>query len=345
MSEFYERIKKTNNPYIIAEVSQNHDGSLGQAHAFIDAVADAGADAIKFQTHIASQESTAMEAFRVQFSYEDATRYDYWKRMEFTPEQWQGLYTHAKEKGIDFLSSPFSVKALELLNKIGVPAWKFGSGEVFNIELIDEALRTRKPVILSSGLSTYDEISYQVNYIKEKGGEVCVLYCITAYPSRPEEININNIKMFSEVYDCPIGLSDHSSTVYPSLSAVTLGAKIIEVHVTMSRYMYGPDVKASVTIDQLREIVEGSKYIVKMLESRNSFRERDDDREALKKMFSKSLYYNRALKKGSVISPDDIIGKKPNIGIDLSNKNEYIGKILNKNVKKDDVVQVEDFNL
>ena len=127
-----EKIWKGNEPYIIAEVSQNHDGSLGQAHAFIDAVAITGADAIKFQTHIAEAESTIYEPFRVKFSYEDDTRYDYWKRMEFTESQWKELYEHARNKGLDFLSSPFSVEALEMLDRIGVEAWKFGAGEVFN---------------------------------------------------------------------------------------------------------------------------------------------------------------------------------------------------------------------
>ena len=110
-----------NNPYIIAEISQNHDGSLGQAHAFIDAVASTGADAIKFQTHIAEEESTVFEPFRVKFSYEDVTRYDYWKRMEFTEEQWIGLFEHATKLGLDFLSSPFSEKALIMLN---IKIWK-----------------------------------------------------------------------------------------------------------------------------------------------------------------------------------------------------------------------------
>src|SRR2546427_6005943 len=108
---------------VIAEVAQNHDGSLGAAHAYIDAVARAGADAVKFQTHIAAAESTAGEPWRVKFSRQDATRYDYWKRMEFTEEQWHGLKKHAEERGLLFLSSPFSVEAVELLERVGVPAW------------------------------------------------------------------------------------------------------------------------------------------------------------------------------------------------------------------------------
>ena len=136
-----------NSVYIIAEISQNHDGSLGQAHAFIDAVAGTGVDAIKFQTHIAEAESTPEEPFRVKFSYEDKTRYDYWKRMEFTPAQWERLQGHAQEAGLDFLSSVFSVEAFEMLESIGMPAWKLGSGEVYNKYLVEKMVKTGKPIL------------------------------------------------------------------------------------------------------------------------------------------------------------------------------------------------------
>lgn len=343
MTDLYEKISRGDHPYIIAEISQNHDGSLGQAHAFIDAVATTGVDAIKFQTHIADQESTASEPFRVNFSYEDKTRYDYWKRMEFTEEQWAGLYKHAKDKGLDFLSSPFSDEALQLLDRIGVPAWKFGSGEVFNRLLIDKAIKTKKPIILSTGLSTYDEIKKYTKYIKSFGGEVCVLSCVTAYPSQPEMINIMDIERLMGILECPIGISDHSATVYPSLSAVTLGAKLVEVHVTMSPYMFGPDIKASVTIEQLSEIVEGSLFITKMLRSNNDYGTRSPERESLKKMFSKSLYYNKSMNKGKIITGDDLIAKKPNDGLDSNTKTLLIGRTLNRDVGKDDIVKLEDF--
>ena len=123
--------------YLIAEIAQAHDGSLGFAHQFIDAAADAGADAIKFQTHFANEESTLDEPFRIKFSKQDETRFDYWKRMEFTDEQWAGLADHAKEKKLDFLSSAFSMRAVELLERLGMPAWKIASGEVVSSDLLN----------------------------------------------------------------------------------------------------------------------------------------------------------------------------------------------------------------
>src|SRR5947207_6073547 len=141
-----------NSSCIVGEVAQAHDGSLGMAHAFIDAVARAGADAVKFQTHLAASESTPAEPWRTKFSPQDGSRYEYWKRMEFTPEQWSGLADHAHQCGLIFLSSPFSPDAVALLDRLGVPAWKVASGEVTNVPLLEAIARTGKPVLLSSGM-------------------------------------------------------------------------------------------------------------------------------------------------------------------------------------------------
>lgn len=337
---FFQNRKKN---YIIAEISQNHDGSLGQAHAFIDAVAATGADAIKFQTHIAEEESTPEEPFRVNFSYCDKTRYDYWKRMEFTPEQWQGLYDHAIEKGLDFLSSPFSSAALQMLDKIGVPAWKFGSGEVFNDLLLKQAIDTGKPIILSTGLSTMEEIDKQVRMVQIAGNSLLLMECTTAYPSRPEEISIKLIDEYQKRYHCPIGISDHSATIYPSLAAATLGARAFEVHVTMSREMFGPDVKASVTIEELKQIVDGIEFIGKMLEAREDKKELSSNRKTLRTMFSKSIYAKRDLRAGDVLDSDSVGVKKPFCadGIAVEDYNKALGRKILVDTVKDTVIKWE----
>src|SRR5215210_2510656 len=145
-------------PLVIGEVAQAHDGSLGLAHAFIDAIADAGADAVKFQTHIAAAESTEREQWRVKFSQQDTTRYDYWKRMEFSEYEWLGLRQHADNRGLLFLSSPFSIEAIALLERVGVAAWKIASGEASNAAMLGRMLQNRLPMILSTGMSTLSEI-------------------------------------------------------------------------------------------------------------------------------------------------------------------------------------------
>jgi N-acetylneuraminate synthase len=335
-------IWKKKRPYVIAEIAQNHDGSLGQAHAFIDAVASTGADAIKFQTHIAEEESTVYEPFRVKFSYEDNTRYEYWKRMEFTEDQWRGLFDHATEMGLDFLSSPFSEKALGLLDRIGIPAWKFGAGEVFNEFLLEKAINTGKPILLSTGLSTLDEIEQQIKKVQKNGNDYLIFQCVTAYPSTAETIDINQVKILKEKFNCAVGISDHSATIYPALAATTLGASAIEVHVTMSPFMFGPDVKASVNLEQLKEIVEGSAFISKMLENNIDMGVRSSERDNLKNMFSKSLYATRDIAVGEVITYEMFKAKKPNIGIDSREFPQLLGKIIVKGIKKGEPLTMED---
>lgn len=342
MSNFKRKIDE-NKPYIIAEISQNHDGSLGQAHAYIDAVADMGADAVKFQTHIAAEESTKWEKFRVNFSYEDKTRYDYWKRMEFTETQWKGLYEHAIARNLDFLSSPFSNQALSMLDTIGVPIWKFGSGEVFNNQLLDAAIMTKKPIIISTGLCTWDDIDKIVEKITKNGNLLVLMQCVTAYPSTKDMININLIDELKKRYGSIVGISDHSATIYPSLAAIALGAQVVEVHVTMSHYMFGPDVKASVDLTELKQIVEGAEYISFMKKNRETLSERDDYRENMKKLFSKSLYYQGEFNAGHVIKEQDVVLKKPNNGLDETYLPRLVGKVLNRDVQSDDIVSMEDF--
>ena len=146
----------------VAEVAQAHDGSLGMAHAFIDAVSNVGVDVIKFQTHIAHAETTPHEPWRIRFSTQDKTRYDYWKRMEFSEDQWLDLKSHADEVGVKFISSPFSLEAVELLKKVGVYAWKIASGEVNNDEILDSIAETGLDIYLSTGMSTIEEVDRAV---------------------------------------------------------------------------------------------------------------------------------------------------------------------------------------
>src|ERR1041384_1092075 len=175
---------------IIAEIAQAHDGSLGAAHAYIDSVAQAGADAVKFQTHLAAAESTPSEPWRVRFSLQDASRYDYWKRMEFSEEAWRGGRSHAEDRGLRFLSSPFSRAAVELLARIGVAAWKIPSGETGSGDLLESVLNAGGPILLSTGMSDWDEIDGAVSRIRARGTPLAVLQCTSEYPCPPERIGL-----------------------------------------------------------------------------------------------------------------------------------------------------------
>jgi N-acetylneuraminate synthase len=329
---------------IIGEVAQAHDGSLGTAHAFIDAIADVGADAVKFQTHIAEAESTLDEPWRVKFSPQDDTRYQYWKRMEFTPEQWQGLKTHAEERSLLFLSSPFSNEALELLIRIGIPAWKVASGEISNIPLLDRMTDTGLPVLLSSGMSPLTEIDSAVEHLKERQLPFAVMQCTSAYPCPPEKVGLNVIPLFAERYDCAVGLSDHSGTIYPSLASAALGVAVLEVHVTLSRNSFGPDVSASVTTEELRQLVEGVRFIEKMKANQVDKDLVGEEMADMRSLFTKSLIAKQDLRAGSVLSEADLAIRKPGTGIPPNRLSEFIGRRLRRAVKKDDPILEDDFD-
>ncbi len=314
--------------FIIAEIAQAHDGSLGTAHAYIDAVAAAGASAVKFQTHIADAESTPGEPFRVRFSPQDATRYDYWRRMEFTPDQWRGLADHARQRGLVFLSTPFSLQAVDLLEGLDVAAWKVGSGEVNNLPMLGRMAATGRPVLLSSGMASWQDLDRAAETVRSAGAELAILQCTTAYPCPPEKVGLNVLAELAARYDCPVGLSDHSGTIFPSLSAVTLGAAVIEIHVVFSRECFGPDVAASVTTDELAQLTTGIRFIEQMLAHPLDKESMADELTDLRLMFGKSLVAARDLPAGHTLGEDDVALKKPGTGIPAARLSEVLGRRL-----------------
>ncbi|MBM3507426.1 MAG: N-acetylneuraminate synthase [Alphaproteobacteria bacterium] len=328
--------------FLIAEVAQSHDGSLGLAHAFVDGAADAGADAVKFQTHIADAESTLDEQFRVKFSRQDATRYDYWKRMEFTPEQWAGLAAHAEERGIVFLSSPFSLAAVDLLQGIGMPAWKVGSGEVNSHDLLRAMAATGKPVLISSGMSAYSDLGGAVDVVRAAGAPVAVFQCTTKYPTPLAEVGLNVLDELRTRFSCPVGLSDHSGRPYPALAAMARGADLIEVHFVLDRAMFGPDVPVSLPPADLRLFAD----------ARDAFAEMDAhpvDNDAMaaslapmRALFNKSLAPKAPLSKGAVLVADMLTTKKPGTGIPAHEIDKVVGRRLKKAVSPDRLLRRDD---
>jgi N,N'-diacetyllegionaminate synthase len=337
-----ELVLRSGRCLIIGEVALTHDGSLGLAHAFVDAIASAGADAVKFQTHIAAAESTPSEPFRVKFSRQDKTRYDYWKRMEFTEDGWRGLADHARDRGILFLSSPFSIEAVELLDRIGMRLWKIASGETSNTMLLDRILDTGKPVLLSTGMSPIEEIDAAVARVRSRNVDVGVFQCTTAYPCPPEKIGLNLIPFYRERYGCWVGLSDHSATMYPGLAGAALGIDMLEVHVTLSREMFGPDVIASVTTQELRQLVEGIRFIERMKANPLDKNASAQETAPLRKLFTRSLVASANLPAGTVIAREHVTIKKPGTGLAPDRLDEIIGRRLARPVAADQVLAAED---
>ena len=328
---------------VVGEVAQAHDGSLGTAHAFIDAIADAGADAVKFQTHIAAAESSALEPFRVKFSQQDATRYDYWKRMEFTPEGWAGLAKHSHQRGLIFLSSPFSEEAVEMLDRIGMPAWKIASGEVNNPLLMERIVATHKPVLLSSGMSSIAEVDAVVGQIQNLGLPLLVFQCTSKYPSGPEDIGLNMLDFYRQRYNVPVGLSEHSGKIYTGLAAASLGVDMIEVHVTFSRQMFGPDVIVSLTPAELRQLTDGVKFIQTALAHPVEKDARAGEMVEMRNLFSKSLVARRNLRAGQTLQREEVTARKPGTGIPAARITEFLGRTLRRDVPAETFLAPEDF--
>lgn len=328
--------------FIVAEVAQSHDGSLGLARAFIDAAASAGADAIKFQTHIAAAESTSGEPWRVAFSTQDASRYDYWRRMEFTEDQWVELRDHAHSRGIAFLSSPFSLDAVQMLTRVGVCAWKVASGEVSNPQMFEAMAATGWPFLISTGMSPMSEIDAAVEMVKQSGVPFAVLQCTTEYPCPPERTGLNMIGTFRERYGGSVGLSDHSGTIYPALAAATLGVEVIEVHLALSKDMFGPDVPSSLTPDEFSRLVEGVRAIETM---RANPVDKDAialEMEPLRAMFTKSVVARVDLPAGTVLDEASITAKKPGTGIPAARLRDVIGRALRRDVRADEPLTEDD---
>lgn len=335
-------MNNTKLPYIIAEIGQAHEGSLGILHSYIDAVARTGVQAIKFQLHLAEAESSSYEPFRVKFSYEDQTRYDYWKRMEFTLEQWKEIKTHCDEVGLDFICSPFSNLAVDWLEEIGVKYYKIGSGEVNNLLLLEKIAKTKKPVIISSGMSSFSELDKTVSFLKERNVDFSVLQCTTSYPTQPEQFGFNVIRELKERYQVKVGFSDHSAKIATNIAAVAFGAEILEFHVVFDRKMFGPDTKSSLTIDEVSQLVEDANATYKAIQNpidKNNNKQFSE----LKSIFEKSLAINKDLPKGHLITFEDLEAKKPKgYGIDALKFQDIIGMKVKTYMKQWDFINESD---
>jgi N,N'-diacetyllegionaminate synthase len=321
-------------PFIIAEVGMAHDGSLGTAHAYIDALAGMGVDAVKFQVHIAEAESSTLEPFRVEFSYQDENRMDYWNRTAFTAAQWKTLKLHCEMQNMEFIATPFSKAAVDLLISLGVNKFKISSGDANNLLLIKHISDTQKEIILSSGMSTLQELDESMALLSGQNTKVSLLQCTTAYPTLPEQWGVNVIDLYKNRYGIPVGFSDHSGDVFACLAATALGADILEFHIVFDKRIFGPDTSSSIPVAQVPSLVNGIKQIFRARQ--NPVVKDDTVRcEGMKKIFEKSLAINKPLVRGQQITFEDLEGKKPaDLGIPARDYEKVVGKKLVRNMKQ-----------
>jgi len=320
--------------FIIAEVGQAHEGSLGMAISYIKALAETGVDAVKFQVHIAEAESSIYEPFRIKFSAQDRTRFDYWKRMEFSPDEWKLIKKTCNDNNVEFLASPFSNAAVDLLENIGVKRYKIGSGEVNNFLLLEKIAATGKPVIISSGMSSFEELDNTLRFLEERNVIFSLLQCTTSYPTTPENYGLNVIQELKGRYKVKVGYSDHSAKIETCIAATAMGAEILEFHAVFSRKSFGPDVSSSLEIKEIKLLVNSIKNISIAL---NEPVNKSDNSHFsdLKQIFEKSLAVNKDLFKGDIIKFEDLEAKKPkDRGINATEFQDVIGKKIAKDINR-----------
>jgi N,N'-diacetyllegionaminate synthase len=316
---------------LIAEIGSVHDGSYGNAVKLVEAAAACGADAVKFQTHIAEAETLADAPPPPYFTGEP--RLAYFRRTGFTPEQWRGLKAACEAAEVVFLSSPFSIEAVDLLEEIGVGAFKIPSGEVSNIPLLERVAATGKPVLLSSGMSNWAELDAAVAALRP-GGAITILQCSSAYPCPPEQVGLNVLTEMARRYGIPVGYSDHTNGTAAAFAAAALGAVVVEKHFTFSRLMYGSDAANAMEPDDFRRFAQGLHEIWAMLASPVDKDDVAPYRE-MKQIFEKSVVTARALPAGAAIARADLAFKKPGSGIPAARYREIVGRRLSREVPAD----------
>ena len=330
---------RTIRTMIIAEVGMNHDGSFGAACRLIDAAAESGADAVKFQLHLAEAETLPDAPNPPYFNGEP--RMDYFRRTAFTPEQWRRLKGHCQRRGVEFLCSPFSVEAVERLEALRVSCYKIPSGEVTNLPLLERIARTGKPVLLSSGMSSWTELDAAVSAIRRRHRRITVLQCTSEYPCPPERVGLNVMVEMRGRYRLPVGLSDHTLGHEAAFAAVTLGAAVIEKHFALSRLGYGSDAKHSSEPSEFAALARGIRAIERMLAHPV---EKGDVRRfrTMKATFEKSLVSLIDIPQGRRLTPQALGIKKPGTGLPASRYAEVVGRRARRTVPAGRVLTAQD---
>ncbi len=333
-------ISSDSSVYVIAEIGMNHDGSFGNASRLIDLAAQSGVNAVKFQMHISEDEM--LEDAPSPPYFREEGRFAYFERTAFTDDQWKSLCEKTHDSGLDFVMSPFSEEAVRRCQELGVDYIKIASGEVNNTFLLNAVHDSGVPSILSSGMSSYDELDQAVKILSKTGQLKAILQCSSTYPCTPENVGLNVVKQLLSVYsEFAIGLSDHTTTDYASLAAVTLGARVIEKHFTLTKHAYGPDAKFSYEPDELSRLAEGIRHIEKMLYS-------DVDKNDLgqysemRNVFCKRVVAKEKIAKGARISSRMLTAKKSKRGVLPNQLSAIINCVARREIQINEIITPDD---
>jgi N-acetylneuraminate synthase len=330
---------------IIVEIGNSHEGSLGIAKSFVDMALKAKCQTVKFQMHIPEAEGMPDEPFRKIFSDQDKTRQDYWRRVGFSTEEWSILVSYVHSLGLEFLCTPFSVEAANwLFENNAVKRWKVGSGDAVNFPLIDYLVQTDLPLIISTGLVSWEEILLLKSRLVESGAwqRTTLLHCVSEYPVPLEKVGMNLIDELAKL-GCSVGYSDHSGKLAPGLLALAKGVSILEVHMAPHELFFGPDTPASLNPSQIDFLNEFNLELELM---RSQTITRDDYfsvSETMRNIFRKGVYWSRDLDAGEIVSESDLIYRKPVNGFDSKDFEKIIGRQLSRKVSNRSAVSELDF--
>lgn len=320
--------------FIVAEIGNNHDGSVEQGLRLITEAARCGVDAVKFQAHIAPAEMLRDDTVPPHFP---EPRYQFVTRMSLDEAAHAAFQRAAVDAGLIYFCSPFSVEAVRMLERLRVPCYKIASGEVTNLPMLRMIAAMGKPVLLSTGMSTYEEIDAAVAEIRRARAPVAVLQCTSHYPAADDVLNLRAITIMRERYRCPVGFSDHSPDNVPSLAAVALGACVIEKHFTLDRSLYGPDHKASLTPPDLAALVQGIRRVERAMG--NGRKELTEALHRMRDVFQKSVVSTVDIPEGQRITADMIATKKPGKGIPAARFDVVVGRRARRAIPADTLVE------
>lgn len=347
-SNFFDRMIKGSVPYFIAEIGANHNGNMVLAKKMIDTAKTCGCDAVKFQSWTPDS-LIAKEEYDRNQKYNDSPKKHFGSLREMVekyylrPEQHYELKKHCDGADIEFCSSPFSKDEVDLLEDIGVSFFKIASMDVNNHELIKYIASKRKPVVLSTGMSTLAEIATAVKMIEDEGNRLIVLlHCVSIYPPSYEEIHLNNISMLRQTFGYPVGFSDHTIGTSIPLASVALGSCLIEKHFTLDKDLPGWDHEISADPNEMRTIVSESRNIAKALGSLQRTVSFAEEEKKLK--FRRSIVANSDLKKGHILTYDDLVYKRPGTGIKPHEAQYVVGRSLKHDIDRDELIKWKDIN-
>ena len=326
--------------FVIAEAGVNHNGHIEIAKQLIDAASEAGADAVKFQTFQADSLvcRTAKKAeYQLETTDRTETQYDMLKKLELTPQMHRELIEHCLKRNIMFLSTPFDLESIKLLSELGMQIYKIPSGEITNLPYLREIAKQQKKIILSTGMSSMDEVKAAVNVLKNNGTEeLTLLHCNTQYPTPISDVNLLAMVKMREETGLPVGYSDHTQGIEVPIAAAALGAEVIEKHFTLDRKMEGPDHKASLEPQELMQMVVGIRKIESALGSK--IKQVSESEMTNVAIVRKSIVAAANIKRGEKYTEKNITTKRPATGISPMMWDEIIGKTADRDYKVDEII-------